>query len=102
MPQGTYHQSPSPSCSRWLVTFEDSPSVGADKPCLLSWADEMAWGDHSDWSQPKPEDLESLPTLNLRVQEFLTGEGTPLAGDRHEEDSDQSETSEPSLEDSNK
>ena len=82
--------------------FEDSPSIGADDSHLLSWADEMAWGNYSDWSQPKPEDLEPPPTLNLRVQEFLTGEGMPLASYRSEEDFNQSKIPKPSLEDSNK
>ena len=95
-------QSPSPLHSRWQVTFEDSPSVGADNSRLLSWADKMVWGDHSDWSQPKPEDLECLPTLDLQVQEFLSGEEMPWAGEEHKNDSDQSAMPEPSLEDSNK
>ena len=62
----------------------------------------MAWGNYSDWSQPKPEDLEPPPKLNLRVHEFLMRKRTPLADDRSEEDSNLSETPKPSLEDSNK
>ena len=72
--------------------IEDSLSIGVNDSHLLSWADEMVWGDYSDWLQPKSEDLEPPPTLDLRVQEFLTGEGIPLARNRSEEDSDQSET----------
>ena len=94
-------QSPNPSCSRQQVTFEDSLSIGADNSHLLSWADEMGWGDHSDWSQPKPEDLEYPPTLDPQVQEFLTREEVSWASDKCKDDSDQSGMPKPSLEDSN-
>ena len=95
-------KSPSSLHSRQQVTFEDSLTIGADDSCPLSWADEMAQSDHSDWSQLEPEDLESPPTLDPQVQEFLTREGMPLASYRSKEDSYQSKTPEPSLEDSNK
>ena len=95
-------QSPCPLYSRWQVVFEGSLSIGDDDSCPLSWADKMVCSNHSDWSQPEPDDWKPPPTLDLRVQEFLIGEGTPLAGNRCEEDSNQSKTPEPSLEDSNK
>ena len=94
-------QSPSLSCSRQQVTFEDSLSIGANDFCPLSWEDEMALGDHSDWSQPEPEDLESPPMLDPWVQEFLTGEEMPWAGNKCEDDPNQPTMPKPSLEDSN-
>ena len=83
-------QSPSLSHSRQWVTFEDSPSIGADDSWLLSWADEMAWGDHTDWSQPEAEDLGCPPTLHLCVQDYLSREEAPWAADKCEDDSDSS------------
>ena len=61
--------------------FEDNPSNEADDSLPLSWADKMAQGDQPGWSQPEPEDLGCLPKLDPQVQEFLSGEGMPCAGD---------------------
>ena len=94
-------QYPCLSHFRWQVTFEESLSVGADDSQLLSWADEMVWGDHSDWSQPEPEDLECPHELDPQVQEFWSGEGM-LTVIEWEDDPDWPTTPEPSLEDSNK
>ena len=55
-------QSQSPSHLRWQVTFEDSPSVGADDSWLLSWVDKMARGVQSNWSQPEPRIRSSHPS----------------------------------------
>ena len=94
-------QSPSPLCSRWQVTFEDSPSIGANDSHQLSCADEITWGNHSDWLQPKPEDLESLPMLNPWVQKFLTGEEMLWTGNECEDDPNWPATPKPFLEGSN-
>ena len=61
----------------------------------------MEWGDHSDWSQPKPEDLEYPPTLDLQLQEFLNKQDKPWVSDEHKDDSDWPRMPIPSLEDSN-
>ena len=74
--------------SRWQVTFKDNPGIGADDSCLQSWADEMVWGNYSNWSQPEPGDLESP----LHSTMFLTRKGMLLASDRSEENSDWSKT----------
>ena len=62
-------QSPSLLCSRQWV----SPSIEADNSRPLSWADKMVKGNHTDWSQPKAEDLGCPLMLDPWVQEFLSG-----------------------------
>ena len=68
-------------------TSGDRQSLEANDSQPQSWAEE-------------PKDLGYPPKLNPQVKEFLSGRKTPCTGD--EEDSNQSATPKPSLEDSNK
>ena len=98
--------SPSPTQPRRKVTFKqsslwrdtevnqfhpstsgDRQSLKADDSWLLSWTEE-------------PEGLGCSPELDPQVQEFLSGEGVPYAGNN--DDSDWSSTLEPPFKDSNK
>ena len=60
----------------------------------------MAQGDHTDYSQPKAEDLGCPPTLGPWVKGLLPGEEVPWAGKEHKNNSNWSATPKPSLEDS--
>ena len=64
-PTTRWSQSPSPSWSRWQVTFTHlshrsnlKRDTSVKEPHLVSWGDERRPGDSSNWSRPKEEDLE--------------------------------------------
>ena len=79
-----------PSSPSWLgqwVTFTHSTPKSSPKrdtsvkqPHLLTWGNKRGPGDQSDWSRPKEEDLECLPSLEPYVQEFLREEEMLPAG----------------------
>ena len=79
-----------------MIPGEDTT---AGEPHPLTWKDDERIREPSDWPKPESrsdEDLRCPPALDPLVQEFLLGGDVPWAGDRMEDNPQQTSTPEPS------